>query len=100
MSNSMIKHETSFSISSSTSMANSNLSIQRSTSSLFRENPDQNRLITNSRPTTSTSTQNENSKIVPVLDIIENDNSEKSDFKDDGSYSRSISKITNPSTGQ
>ena len=67
---------------------------------LFRENPDQNRLITNSRPTTSTSTQNENSKIVPVLDIIENDNSEKSDFKDDGSYSRSISKITNPSTGQ
>jgi len=67
---------------------------------LFRESPDQNRLITNSRPTTSISTQDENSKIVPVLDVIENDNSEKSDFKDDGSYIWSISKITNPSTGQ
>lgn len=51
------------------------------------ENSDQNRLVINPSPSTSNSTQDDNSKTVPVSDNIDNDISEKFDFKDDGSYS-------------
>jgi len=50
------------------------------------ENIDQIRSTTNASPTTSNSTQDDNSKTVPVSDI-EIDNSDKIDFKDDCSYS-------------